>query len=55
MLYEEYSVDTPFVKQNYKDVLIEMYAEGIIGAVKENGKPLRRGSFAEHVKITFSS
>jgi three-Cys-motif partner protein len=52
-LYQKHSIDTPFVIQNYKEVLIALFTEGIIQAVGQNGKPPRKGSFAEHNTITF--
>jgi len=52
-LYEEHSIDKPFVLKNYKDVLTAMFEEGIIRAVGENGKPPRKGTFADHMTITF--
>jgi len=52
-LYKEHSIDKPFVIQNYKDVLKTMLANDIIQAVDKNGKPPRKGSFAETNTITF--
>lgn len=54
-LYEEHSIDKPFVLQNYKEVLKEMFIENIIKAVGKNGKPPRAGTFADHMTITFPS
>ena len=52
-LYEEHSVDKPFIRKNYKDVLKKMFAEGTISAVGKDGKPPKKGTFAEHMTITF--
>jgi len=54
-LYENHSVDKPFVIENYKMTLIRMLENGTITAVGEKGKPPRKGSFAEHNVITFPS
>ncbi|MCL2420597.1 MAG: three-Cys-motif partner protein TcmP [Defluviitaleaceae bacterium] len=52
-LYEDHSVDTPFIKKNYKDVLRFMYDAGIITAVStKTNKPPSRG-FADEMRITF--
>ena len=52
-LYEEHSIDRPFVLKNYKDVLKIMFEEGIIQALGKDGKRPRKGSFADHMTITF--
>lgn len=53
-LYAEHSVDTPFIRKNYKDVLTTMYEQGIISAVNhKNGNPPRRGTFSDDMRITF--
>jgi len=52
-LYEEHSVDKPFVMKNYKDVLGQMVVNNVIQAVGKNGKPPKKGSFADHMTITF--
>ncbi len=54
-LYEEHSVDKPFVLKNYKDVLKDMFAENTICAVGRDGKPPKKGTFADHMTITFPS
>ena len=52
-LYEQHSVDKPYVKKNYKDVLRSMFDEGKIGAIStKTGKPPSRG-FADEMRITF--
>jgi three-Cys-motif partner protein len=52
-LYEKHSIDTPFIKKNYKDVLNEMYVKSIIDAVGEGGKTPKKDTFADHMVITF--
>jgi three-Cys-motif partner protein len=52
-LYRKHSINTPFVIQNYKEVLINLLADNIIQAVGKNGKLPRKGTFAEHNMIIF--
>jgi len=52
-LYEQHSVDKPYIKKNYKDVLRGMYEQGKLTAVNEKGKPPRKGTFADGMRITF--
>ena len=52
-LYEQHSVDKPYIKKNYKDVLRGMYEQSKITALNEKGKPPRKGTFANGMRITF--
>jgi len=53
-LYEEHSVDRPYIKKNYKDVLAELFEAGKITAVSaKTGKPPRKGTFSDDMRITF--
>ena len=53
-LYEEHSVDKPYIKKNYKDVLRLLYDNGKITAVdRKTGKPPKKGTFSDEMKITF--
>lgn len=53
-LYEEHSVDRPYIKKNYKKVLCTMLETGLITAVNpKNGKPPRKGTFSDEMRITF--
>lgn len=53
-LYEQHSVDKPYVKKNYKDVLKDLLAEGEIVAVNaKTNKPPRKGTFSDDMVITF--
>ena len=52
-LYEQHSVDKPYIKANYKIVLRTMYNERLIDAFStKTGKPPIRG-FADEMRITF--
>ncbi len=53
-LYQEHSVDRPYVKKNYKDVLQKMYNQGIVQAwSKRTGKPPRAHTFSDEMIIRF--
>lgn len=49
-VYEQHSVDTPFIKKNYKDALLALEADGKITAdpAKRN-----KNTFADHVLVKF--
>jgi hypothetical protein len=48
-IYKEHSVDTPYIKRNYKDALMELEKDGDIIANPSN----RPRGFADHVMVTF--
>jgi len=51
-IYEDHSVDTPYLPRNYKQALRELEIAGTITADPPLSK--RKGtSFADHVKVTF--
>lgn len=53
-LYEEHSVDRPYIKKNYKEVLRTMFDANLISAVDpDTNKPPRKGSFSDKMQITF--
>ena len=52
-IYEQHNVDTPYVKKNYKDVLRELYDDGIIKAKSIKIKPPRKGTFGNNILVTF--
>ncbi|WP_392654981.1 three-Cys-motif partner protein TcmP [Dehalococcoides sp. THU4] len=53
-LYEEHSVDRPYIKKNYKEVLRTMFDTGLISAVNpKTNNPPRKGSFSDEMRITF--
>ena len=47
-IYEQHNVDKPYIKKNYKDVLLELEEEGKITASKH-----RKGTFGDSVMVTF--
>ncbi|MBR1164943.1 three-Cys-motif partner protein TcmP [Bradyrhizobium elkanii] len=51
-IYEDHSVDTPYVSKNYKQALRELEAEGIIVADPPMAKR-KKNTFANHVRVTF--
>lgn len=50
-IYENHSVDTPFIKGNYKEALKNLETRGSIETW--SSKPRRKGTFADHVSATF--
>jgi len=53
-LYEQHSIDTPFVRKNYKEVLRALLDSGKITAVNpKTGKLPRKGTFSDDMRITF--
>ena len=52
-LYQTHSVDKPYIKKNYKDVLRSLYNAGKISAIStKTNKPPTTG-FADEMRITF--
>jgi hypothetical protein len=47
-IYEEHSVDRPYTKKNYKDVLLELEGQGKITASKH-----KKNTFADSTEVTF--
>ena len=53
-LYEEHSVDKPYIRKNYKEVLKSLFEGNKIVAVSaKTGKQPRKGTFSDDMKITF--
>ena len=53
-LYEQHSVDKPFIKRNYKETLKTLFEDGKITAVNaKTGKPPRKGTFSDDMQVTF--
>jgi hypothetical protein len=53
-LYEEHSVDTPYIEANYKEVFIKLLKEGSITAKNvKTGKLPRQNTFSADNLITF--
>ncbi len=48
-IYEEHSVDRPFLKTHYKQALQNLQAQG---AVEASPKP-RKNSFADRISVSF--
>jgi three-Cys-motif partner protein len=51
-IYESHSVDTPYVKKNYREILKQLESDGAISARSTKGKR-RAGTFAGHVLVRF--
>jgi hypothetical protein len=49
-IYEQHSVDTPFIKKNYKDALLVLEEER---KIKTEPAKRKKGTFADHVMVTF--
>ncbi len=48
-IYEDHSVDRPFISKNYKDALIKMERSG---KIQTHGRKVSRG-FADHIRVSF--
>lgn len=53
VLYEAHSVGTPYLQKNYKAVLRELLDNGVISAVKVDGKKLSKRGFSVDAIVTF--
>jgi three-Cys-motif partner protein len=51
-IYEEHSIDTPFVRKNYGDAITALEADGKVSIVLTKGSR-RAGTFPDHVLIEF--
>ena len=51
-IYREHSVDTPYIKKNYRETLLALEEDGDIDAYSVKGKR-RKGTYPEHVRIRF--
>jgi len=49
---DEHNVGTPFIEPNYRKVLLELEAQGVVNCFPANRKP---GTLAKHVLISFPS
>ncbi|MCD4744485.1 MAG: hypothetical protein K8R67_18630 [Desulfobacteraceae bacterium] len=47
-IYEQHNADTPYIKKNYKNVLLELEEEGKIAASNH-----RKGTFGDSVMAIF--
>jgi three-Cys-motif partner protein len=52
LIYESHNVGTPFIKKNYKDVLLRLEAEGRVTCSPPAAKR-RKGTIADHVLVSF--
>lgn len=52
-IYQEHSVDTPYIASNYKKALINLENDGKISARKPDGSKRKKGTFADAVLATF--
>ncbi len=52
-IYEAHSVDTPYVKKNYREVLKQLETERIVSARSTTGKR-RSFTYPSHVRVTFT-
>ena len=52
-IYENHSVDLPFLKKDYRKVLLEMEKNKEITVITSSDKPRRKGTLPEHCKIKF--
>lgn len=50
-IYEEHSVDKPFIARNYKDALKNLEAKDVIDTW--SSKPRRKNTFADHILVSF--
>jgi three-Cys-motif partner protein len=51
-VYEQHSVDTPYIRKNYKEALGALELAGKITA-EPPAKTRKKGTFADHVRVTF--
>ena len=51
-IYKEHSVDTPYIKKNYRETLQTLEEDGKIDAYSLKGKR-QKGTYPEHVRIRF--
>lgn len=51
-IYEEHSVDTPYIQKNYRDIVTVLEGEEKIEAYSVTGKR-RKGTYPDHVRIKF--
>jgi predicted DNA-binding protein YlxM (UPF0122 family) len=52
-IYEEHSVDRPFIKKNYKTVLSEMENDKVVEVRTLKAAKRRKGTFADHLLVRF--
>ena len=51
-IYKVHSIDTPYVKKNYREAIKKLEEDNLISAYSENGTR-RKGTYPDHVHIKF--
>lgn len=51
-IYREHSLDTPYIKQNYREVIEKLEEDGVVSAYSTKGKRRAR-TYPDHVRIRF--
>ncbi len=51
-IYETHSVDTPYIKKNYREVIKQLEADNIVSAYSTKGKR-RAFTYPDHVRVKF--
>lgn len=52
-IYRTHCIGTPFIRKNYKDVLMKLDEEHIISSKTLNGKARRKNTFSDNITVTF--
>ncbi|MEQ9811226.1 MAG: three-Cys-motif partner protein TcmP [Azospirillaceae bacterium] len=52
-IYEQHSVDRPFIRTNYKEVLTQMEKDGVVQVRSLKAGRRRKDSFADHLIVSF--
>ncbi|MBX5009623.1 three-Cys-motif partner protein TcmP [Rhizobium lentis] len=52
-IYEQHSVGRPYLSKHYKGVLAKMDDAGVVTVSDPEGKPRKRGTFADRLLVTF--
>lgn len=53
-IFEQHSVDTPYILKNYKEILMQLDENGIIGVRSlKNTRKRRKSTFANHLLVSF--
>lgn len=51
-IYRTHSVDTPYIRRNYREILTSLEEEGLVEVQSQTGKR-RKGTYPDHVHIRF--
>lgn len=52
-IYKEHNIDTPFIKKNYKEILLQMEEQELITVSCAQGRKRRVGTMADHLIVRF--